>query len=63
MKKIRGKIHDFGEWGRRVNGKMEQLPEDGWKESLEEYKAQADDLHAGSTGGSKRPYRRLWNAS
>jgi integrase len=28
---------------------MERLPGDGWKEALEVYKAQADDLHAGRT--------------
>jgi len=28
---------------------MQRLPGDGWKEALELYKAQADDLHAGKT--------------
>ena len=28
---------------------MERLPGDGWKEALDLYKAQADDLHAGRT--------------
>jgi integrase len=47
QKKIRGRIHYFGRWGRRVGGKMERVEGDGWKEALEEYKAVADDLHAG----------------
>src|SRR5689334_9782664 len=49
QKKIRGKIHYFGRWARRVNGKLERVEGDGWKEALELYKAQADDLHAGRT--------------
>jgi len=49
MKKIRGRIHYFGKWGRRVDGKMVRVEGDGWKEALEEYKAVADDLHAGRT--------------
>lgn len=49
QKKIRGRIFYFGRWGRIRNGKMERLPGDGWKEALELYKAQADDLHAGKT--------------
>ncbi|MFH1918755.1 MAG: hypothetical protein ABIP48_02555, partial [Planctomycetota bacterium] len=47
QKKINGRIHYFGRWGRIRNGKMERLPDDGWKEALDLYKAQADDLHAG----------------
>lgn len=47
QKKIRGKIHYFGNWARRENGKLVRVPGDGWKEALELYKAQADDLHAG----------------
>jgi integrase len=49
MKKIRGKIHYFGRWGRVVDGKLVRVEGDGWKEALELYKAQADDLHAGRT--------------
>src|SRR6185312_2344346 len=49
MKKIRGKIHYFGRWGRVVDGSMQRIEGDGWKEALEEYKVQADDLHAGRT--------------
>jgi integrase len=49
QKKILGKIHYFGKWGRVVNGKLTRVEGDGWKEALELYKAQADDLHAGRT--------------
>src|SRR5262245_47239200 len=49
QKKIRSKIHYFGKWARRVNGKLVRVEGDGWKEALELYKAQADDLHAGRT--------------
>ncbi|MBI1913228.1 MAG: integrase [Planctomycetes bacterium] len=49
QKKIRGKIHYFGRWAHRVNGKLERIEGDGWKEALELYKAVADDLHAGRT--------------
>jgi integrase len=49
QKKIRGRIFYFGRWGHVVNGKMERIPGDGWEEALEQYKAVADDLHAGRT--------------
>jgi hypothetical protein len=41
QKKIRGKIHYFA--------KLVRIAGDGWKEALELYKIQADDLHAGRT--------------
>lgn len=53
QKKIRGKIHYFGRWGRVINGKLTRIDGDGWKEALEIYKAQADDLHAGRTPRAK----------
>jgi integrase len=49
MKKIRGKIHYFGRWAKRVNGQLVPVEEYGWKDALEQYKVQADDLHAGRT--------------
>jgi integrase len=49
QKKIRGKIHYFGRWAKRVNGQLVRVEGDGWKEALELYRAQAEDLHAGRT--------------
>ena len=49
QKKIRGKIHYFGRWGRMVDGVMVRIEGDGWEEALALYKVQADDLHAGRT--------------
>src|SRR5215813_10574168 len=53
QKKIRGKIHYFGRWGKIVNGKMVRIEGDGWEEALDAYKAVADDLHTGRTPRAK----------
>src|SRR5262249_29759770 len=53
QKKIRGKIYYFGHWARRVKGKLTRIEGDGWKEALELYSAQADDLHAGRSPRAK----------
>jgi hypothetical protein len=47
VKKIRGKLHYFGRWGRMRDGKMERLPDDGWQEALKLFKAQWPDLKEG----------------
>jgi hypothetical protein len=49
QKKIRGAIHYFGAWAKRIGGVLVRVDGDGWKDALEEYKAVADDLHAGRT--------------
>lgn len=48
-KKIRGSFHYFGAWATRNHGELVRVPGDGWEAALEEYKRQADDLHAGRT--------------
>ena len=60
-KKIRGKIYYFGKWGEVRNGKLERLPDDGWKAALERYEQQRDALYAGRTPsipGDDRPILR-----
>lgn len=51
-KKIGGKIRHFGRWGRVVSGKLSKVEGDGWKEALELYKAQVDNVHAGRINDS-----------
>ncbi len=53
QKKIRGKIHYFGKWARRVDGKLVRVEGDGWEAALAEYKRVADDLHVGRTPRTK----------
>lgn len=52
-KRIRGQLHYFGAWATRSDGKLTRVPEDGWQAALDEYKAVADDLHAGRKPRSK----------
>lgn len=48
MKKIKGRIHYFGKWGRVVDGKLVRIREDGdWAKALQLYEEQAEALHAG----------------
>jgi integrase len=48
-KKILGRVHYFGKWGRVINGKLTRIEGDGWQSALELYQAQRDDLFAGRT--------------
>jgi hypothetical protein len=48
-KKIRGRIHNFGRWGRTVAGQVVRNEDIAWAAALELYQAQRDDLYAGRT--------------
>jgi integrase len=55
QKKINGKIHYFGKWGRVVDGVLTRIQEDGcWQDALKDYEAQKDDLSAGRRPRGKR---------
>ena len=58
MKKVRGRIYYFGRWGRRVDGEMQRLPNDGWEDAKKLWDAQKEDLLAG-----KAPATRTTEAS
>jgi integrase len=48
QKKINGKIHYFGRWGKEVDAKMTRIePEGCWQSALEEYEQKRDALYAG----------------
>ena len=45
QKKINGKIHYFGKWGRVVNGKLTRIQPDGcWQAALEVYERQYENI-------------------
>lgn len=58
-KKIHGKLHHIGRWGRIRKGKMEWVDKKGgWQAAFELFESQVDDLYAGHTprvkGSGKR---------
>lgn len=59
QKKIHGKIHYFGRWGRSRKGVMQILPNDGeWAEALKLFNAQKESLFAGLPVRSRSPNKR-----
>ena len=49
MKKIRGRIHYFGNWARRENGVLVPVEGDGARDAEAAYNRDREDLHAGRT--------------
>src|SRR5690606_25709285 len=47
VKSINATMHRFGRWGRQVDGNMVRLEGDGWREALDLFLKQRDDLYAG----------------
>ena len=59
QKKIKGKLHYFGRWGRVVDGEMTRIDDgDGWQAALEIYKAQVDDISSGTATQGPEQARR-----
>jgi integrase len=53
-KKIRGRTHNFGRWGRVVKGQIVLVAEDGaWQAALALYQSQREELEAGRTPRAK----------